>query len=239
MGQLRRARGRLRLSYVTACHDAGVRFIGGSTATAMFEDEWGTDEAAYRSIVTRDASGAIVLHDNIVPLLRRGSLANPAYRAYQIAIAKLQIDGGVDGLFFDQVAGDFQGAMRSSPSRSLAPMRVAAWRLNPSTCAHSFPITNASTSVDAPRMRMIRRPRRGPVATTPRADAAATAARTGALSMKRLCAASGSRPASVRSTRRIAATTRAMSSSVGAGIGWNTGVRPGRKLYAPSKKRAW
>jgi len=108
--------------------------------------------------------------------------------------------------------------MRSRSWRSFAQMLVAACRLNPSTCAHSLPITNTSTSAGAPRMRMIRRPRHGPVATTPRADASATAARTGALSMKRLCAASGSRSASARSTRRkIAATTRATSSSVGAG----------------------
>ena len=45
--------------------------------------------------------------------------------------------------------------------------------------------------------------------------------------------------ASARSTRRkTVATTRATSPSVGAGVGWNTGLRAGGKLYTPSKNRA-
>jgi hypothetical protein len=96
-------------SYVTASHAAGVRFMGGTTATAMFEDEWDTT-ATFEDAVTRDASGAIVSHDNIVPLLHRGSLASAAYRASLVRVCELQIDAGVDGLFFDELNGDYQGA---------------------------------------------------------------------------------------------------------------------------------
>ncbi len=95
--------------YVTACHAAGVRFMGGTTATALFQDEF-TDATELSAILTRDASGAVVSHDNIVPGMRRGSLADPDYRAYLVNIGKIQIDGGVDGLFFDEVNGDYNGA---------------------------------------------------------------------------------------------------------------------------------
>jgi hypothetical protein len=97
------------LSYVAAARAAGIRFIGGTTATATFADEWQTP-AELEGIVTRDASGAIVSHDNIVPRLRRGSLANPAFRAHLTQICRLQIDAGVDGLFFDEVNSGYQGA---------------------------------------------------------------------------------------------------------------------------------
>jgi hypothetical protein len=100
--------GEYDFSYVTACHAAGVRFLGGTTATALFADE--LPAAEFQAVVTRDASGAIVSHDNNVPGMRRGSLADPDYRAYLMNIAKIQIDGGVDGLFFDEINGDYQGA---------------------------------------------------------------------------------------------------------------------------------
>jgi hypothetical protein len=96
-------------AYTTACQAAGIRFIGGSTATAMFQDQWTTD-AEFQSVVTRDASGAPVVHNQILPNLYRGSMANPDYRAYLVAIAKLQIDGGVDGLYFDEINADYEGA---------------------------------------------------------------------------------------------------------------------------------
>ena len=96
-------------SYVTACHAQGVRFIGGTTATALFQDEF-TDAGELQQILTRDATGAVVNHDTIVPGMRRGSLADPDYRAYLVNIGKIQIDGGVDGLFFDEVNGDYDGA---------------------------------------------------------------------------------------------------------------------------------
>jgi hypothetical protein len=96
-------------SYVANSHAVGTRFIGGTTASAMFRDEATTD-ADFADLVTRDASGGLVEHTRILPGLHRGSLANPAYRAYLVQIGKLQIDGGVDGLFFDEVNGDYEGA---------------------------------------------------------------------------------------------------------------------------------
>jgi hypothetical protein len=37
-------------------------------------------------------------------------MASEAYRQYLIGIGEIQIDGGVDGLFFDEVGGSYQGA---------------------------------------------------------------------------------------------------------------------------------
>ena len=37
-------------------------------------------------------------------------MASQAYRQYIIGIGEIQIDGGVDGLFFDEVSGSYQGA---------------------------------------------------------------------------------------------------------------------------------
>jgi hypothetical protein len=91
------------------CHATGVRFIGGSTATVVFRDET-SSEAQFEDWATRDASGNLVQHNNIVPGAHRASLANPGYRAYLAAIGKLQIDAGVDGLFFDEVASVSEGA---------------------------------------------------------------------------------------------------------------------------------
>jgi hypothetical protein len=92
-----------------ACETAGVLFMGGTTATALFQDETAT-EAQFMDWATRDASGNLVLHDNIVTGMYRGSLANPKYRDYLIGIGKIQIDLGVDGLFFDEVNADYEGA---------------------------------------------------------------------------------------------------------------------------------
>jgi len=100
--------------YIADAHAAGVKvFIGGTTATALFPDEF--PNAQYPSlsvddVATRDANGHPVVHDKILPDLRRGSLANPEYRAYLVRICKMQIDGGVDGLYFDEINQDYEGA---------------------------------------------------------------------------------------------------------------------------------
>jgi hypothetical protein len=100
--------------YVADAHAAGVKvFIGGTTATALFADEF--PNAQFSSlevddVSTRDASNQPVLHDKIITGLYRGSLANPDYRAYLVRMCKLQIDGGVDGLFFDEINQDYEGA---------------------------------------------------------------------------------------------------------------------------------
>ncbi len=94
--------------YVDDCHASHITFIGGTTATVLFADEFPPEE--FDRIACRDARGTIVNHDNIVPGAHRGSLADPEYRDYLVKIGELQIDGGVDGLFFDEVDMDYQGA---------------------------------------------------------------------------------------------------------------------------------
>ncbi len=99
--------------YVTQCHAGGIKFIGGTTATALFADEFPNPPfpaLTVDDVCTRDASGQPVVHPQILPGLYRGSLADPDYRAYLIRIAEIQIDGGVDGLFFDEINQDYQGA---------------------------------------------------------------------------------------------------------------------------------
>ncbi len=99
--------------YVASAHAAGVKFIGGTTATALFADEFPNSQfpsTQYSDVATRDATGAVVAHPSIMPNFYRGSLANPLYREYLIRISEIQIDGGVDGLFFDEINQDYEGA---------------------------------------------------------------------------------------------------------------------------------
>jgi hypothetical protein len=100
-------------SYVASAHAVGVKFIGGTTATVLFEDEFPNPEfpsTTYADLAALDASGAVVTHPSSPTSFHRGSLANPIYRDYLIRIGELQIDGGVDGLFFDELNQDYQGA---------------------------------------------------------------------------------------------------------------------------------
>jgi hypothetical protein len=99
--------------YVASAHAAGVKFIGGTTATVLFEDEFPNPEfpaTTSSDLAARDATGAVVTHPSSPTSFHRGSLANPVYRDYLIRIGQLQIDGGVDGLFFDELNQDYQGA---------------------------------------------------------------------------------------------------------------------------------
>jgi hypothetical protein len=93
--------------YVTDCHARHVAFVGGTTATALFKDE---GRGAFEDWASRDANGNPVDHAAIISGLYRGTLANPAYRGYLVGIGKIQIDLGVDGLFFDELYGGYQGA---------------------------------------------------------------------------------------------------------------------------------
>ena len=86
---------------------AGIVFIGGTTATALFRDEFPT-ESAFNAVVSCDATGQPMFHSAMK--FYRGSLASPAYRQYLIGIGEIQIDGGVDGLFFDEVDFSYDGA---------------------------------------------------------------------------------------------------------------------------------
>jgi hypothetical protein len=93
-------------SYPTQARAAGIVFIGGTTATALFADEFPV--TALNSVVSCDATGKPVAH---APLnFYRASLASPAYRQYIIGIGEIQIDGGVDGLFFDEPDFSYDGA---------------------------------------------------------------------------------------------------------------------------------
>jgi hypothetical protein len=101
------------VGYLNDCHAAGIRFVGGTTATALFADEFPNARFPALNVDdvdTRDASGTPVVHAQSLPGLHRGSLANPAYRAYLVQLAEIQIDDGVDGLFFDEINGGYQGA---------------------------------------------------------------------------------------------------------------------------------
>jgi hypothetical protein len=85
----------------------GVVFIGGTTATALFPDEFPA-AASFNAVVSCNAQGQPVTHSS--PLnFYRGSMASQAYRNYIIGIAEIQIDGGVDGIFFDEVGGSYEG----------------------------------------------------------------------------------------------------------------------------------
>jgi hypothetical protein len=100
-------------SYVASAHAAGVKFIGGTTSTVLFEDEFPNAQfpsTTYLDLAARDATGAVVIHPSSPKNYHRGSLANPIYRDYLIGIGEIQIDGGVDGLFFDELNQDYQGA---------------------------------------------------------------------------------------------------------------------------------
>jgi hypothetical protein len=85
----------------------GIVFIGGTTTTVLFQDEFPVITNFY-SVVSCNAQGQAVTH---APLnFYRGSMASPAYRQYIIGIGKIQIDGGVNGLFFDEPDESYQGA---------------------------------------------------------------------------------------------------------------------------------
>lgn len=61
-------------------------------------------------MITRDASNNIIHRDIVVANNFRANIANPSYRDYIVNIAKIQIDGGVDGICFDEVLSGYQGA---------------------------------------------------------------------------------------------------------------------------------
>jgi hypothetical protein len=94
-------------SYPTQAQADGITFIGGTTATVLFQDEFPV-ASQFNSVVSCNAQGQPVLH---APLnYYRGSLASPTYRQYIIGIAELQIDGGVNGVFFDEVDEGYEGS---------------------------------------------------------------------------------------------------------------------------------
>jgi hypothetical protein len=94
--------------YPAQAQAAGIVFIGGTTTTVLFHDEF-PNAAQFNSVVSCNAQGQPVVRGAAPSNYYRGSLASPAYRQYIIGIGEIQIDGGVDGLFFDEVSGSYQG----------------------------------------------------------------------------------------------------------------------------------
>ncbi len=93
--------------YLDACHQAGIRFMGGANLAALFRDQ--TDEKGFDDLVTCNASGALVPHDDLAPGLYWAALANPKVRQRAIQIGKMQIDTGVDGLNMIGLDSDLMG----------------------------------------------------------------------------------------------------------------------------------
>ena len=90
----------------------GIAFTGGGTTSVIFPQDFPT-AAIFDDMATRDADNLPVPHDEIgLPGAHRGNMFNPAYRQYLLGWAKLQIDGGVDGLFFDEVISGFSGGLK-------------------------------------------------------------------------------------------------------------------------------
>ena len=61
-------------------------------------------------MATRDAKGELVSWSEFLGSdMYRGALANPKYRAYLIDTCKIQIDGGADGIHFDEPNSAYMG----------------------------------------------------------------------------------------------------------------------------------
>jgi hypothetical protein len=93
-------------------HNLGITFMGSGTASVIFPQDFASP-MIFQDMVTRDADNAPVPHDEIgIEGAHRGNLFNPAYRGYLLRWAKIQIDGGVDGLNLDEVNGGFSGGLK-------------------------------------------------------------------------------------------------------------------------------
>jgi hypothetical protein len=92
-------------------HGKGITFMGSGTASVIFPQDFATAEV-FEDMTTRDADNNPVPHEEVVPSAYRGNLFNPAYRRYLLSWAKIQVDGGVDGLNFDEVNGGFSGGQK-------------------------------------------------------------------------------------------------------------------------------
>ena len=89
-----------------AAHAQGTLFIGATTASVLFGDE-----PVFQQAATCNAAGQLVPHGgNGTSTYYRASIASPAYQDYLVKIGEIQIDGGVDGLFFDEQLGTYNGA---------------------------------------------------------------------------------------------------------------------------------
>ncbi len=93
---------------ISQYHQKNICFIGGITASVYFFEQ-AEDSAQFKDMITRDAFNNLIPHNILGQGAFRGNIANPAYRDYLIKMAKIQIDGGADGIFFDEVISGYDG----------------------------------------------------------------------------------------------------------------------------------
>jgi hypothetical protein len=93
--------------YPAQAQAGGIVFIGGTTTTVLFQDEFPVP-SEFNAVVSCNADGQPVVQPAPQGFYR-GSLASPVYRQYIVGIGEIQIDGGLDGLFFDEVGGSYNG----------------------------------------------------------------------------------------------------------------------------------
>jgi hypothetical protein len=94
-------------------HERGITFMGSGTASVIFPQDFPSLEI-FDDMSTRDADNNPVPHDEFgfpAPA-RRGNMFNPSYREYLLSWAKIQIDGGVDGINLDEVNAGFSGGLK-------------------------------------------------------------------------------------------------------------------------------
>ena len=87
---------------IETAHEAGARFGGGVTCSALYHGENGLSEAEVRDLATRGPDGSLVDAWG-KPGIRHGSLSNPAYRRYVLSWCFKQMSHGVDYLFMDEI----------------------------------------------------------------------------------------------------------------------------------------
>jgi len=92
--------GDYNFSAVDLYHNKNITYIGGGTAAALFATEASAE--AFADMATRDSLNEMVAYGGG---RHNGSLANPAFRDHIFNYVKLQIDGGVDGVFLDELNG--------------------------------------------------------------------------------------------------------------------------------------
>jgi len=89
-------------------HYYNILSMGGITFF-IEKNEFGSEDE-FLDMATRDANGELVSWQAFVGSdMYRGALANPNFRKYIIEICKIQIDGGADGIYFDEVNSGYSG----------------------------------------------------------------------------------------------------------------------------------
>ena len=94
---------------ISAYHARGILLEGGLTASVVFREDAPSD-SAFLDWISRDALNDTVSYDQIQPGARRANIASEGFRRHLVELAKVQIDLGVDGLFFDEVNAGFEGS---------------------------------------------------------------------------------------------------------------------------------